>query len=157
MSTKTRAARAVAIAGITALFTLTSAARAETITPRAALQAISAAGYGGAGGVTLSGNYYFATALTRKGKKVRIGVDARSGTVTSVEPLRRGAGAVTPPAPGYRTFVSPRIEMAPSPPMADPYVPPDDSRPIGAPYRPFTPSGQPVSPLCRYNPNGPGC
>jgi len=153
----TRAARAAAIAGIAALLALAGSAQADTITPKAALRAIATAGYSGAGGVRLSGNYYFATALTAKGKKVRIGVDARTGTLASVVPLRRGAGSLTPPAPGYRTFVPPRIDMAPPPPMADPYVPPDDTRPIGAPYRPFTPSGRPVPPLCRYNPNGPDC
>jgi len=156
-----RPAASTRIAGVFAAIglclALTQAHAAGTITPKAALRAIVAAGYSGAGGVTLSGNYYFSTALTSKGKKVRISVDSHSGVIAAVEPVRRGSGSLTPQPRAARGYQSPTINAVMPPLMFDPYVPPDDTKPIGAPYTPFTRSGRPVPPLCQYNPNGPGC
>ena len=47
--------------------------------------ALAAAGYSGVGGVTRSGPYYFAAAISPRGRRVRVGVDGRSGEIAAAK------------------------------------------------------------------------
>jgi hypothetical protein len=140
-----------------ALALTASAARADMITPRAAQHALVAAGYSGVGGVTRSGSYYFAVALSQRGQRVRVGIDGRSGQIASVTPIRPG-GSLTPTARRPKAFEPPRIDAVTPPLMFDPYVPPSDAKPIGVPTFPFSADvGRKLPESCRFLVHAAGC
>jgi len=127
------------------------------VTPRQAIKAMQTAGYSGIGGVTRSQDFYYAAALTAKGKRVRVTVDANTGRVVNVGALPRGAGSVTPlPEPSTEGFNAPRITV---PPVAQRnyYQPPPPTRRVGIPNYPYNSYRQPTPGYCRYTANGPGC
>ena len=148
----------LALAAGLALLLSASGAMADMITPHSAQRALVAAGYSGIGGVTRSGHYYFAVALSAHGARVRVSVDGNNGRIASVVPIRPG-GSLTPAPQRAKAFEPPRIDaVTPPPPMFDPYVPPSDTKPIGVPTFPFSADvGRQLPEICRFQVHGAGC
>ena len=140
-----------------AILASTSLQAREVTTPRAAMRAIVAAGYSGVGGVTRSGSRYIAVAISPQGKRVRVTLDGETGEIARVVPARRGAGSLTPQERTVRSFEPQTIDAPTHPLMFDPYVPPSDTKPIGAPNFPFSGPGFSSTPTCRANPALLGC
>jgi hypothetical protein len=149
----------LAVAACLALSALATPALAQSkakVTPRQAIEAMQKAGYWGIGGVTRSGNYYYAAAMSPAKKRVRVSVDARTGEIVRVAATRRGAGSVTPETPPSRSFEGARIESDPSLPTTA-YQPPGPRRRIGVRSYPYNSYNQPARNWCRYSANAPGC
>jgi len=130
---------------------------ADPLTPKAAQKVMAKAGYSGVGGVTHDGRFYYAAAVSPDHRRVRVTVDADSGKIVAVVPLR-GAGA-PPPAP-VRQSQAPLPEIrAPAPPALAPYQPPPPVRPVGRTQYPFNSNGQLQPGWCRFRStaNAPGC
>jgi hypothetical protein len=133
-----------------------AAAESAVISSKDALRAIAKAGYSGAGGVTRNDPYYFAAAISPKGRRVRVAVDIRTGAIASVTPLPRGAGSVTPAPETPRDYDAPRI-IAPTVTGGHYYHPPNYGRAVGRTYYPWTHDLKPAPTWCRYNANAPNC
>ena len=147
-----KAPKAIIVALVAGLALLLTAGTtlADMMTPRAAQRSMAAAGYSGVGGVTRSGPYYFAAAISPRGRRVRVGVDGRSGEIASVVAIRPG-GSLTPETPAPKAFQPPRIDAQMPPLLFDPYIPPSTTKPIGAPTFPFPEGfGRELPENCRF-------
>ena len=58
-------------------------ATAEAVSPRQAIQIMQKAGYSGIGGVSRSKGAYIAAAISPRGKRVRVSVDAGTGAIVA--------------------------------------------------------------------------
>ncbi len=135
-------------------------ATAEAVSPRQAIQIMQKAGYSGIGGVSRAKGTYIAAAISPRGKRVRVSVDAGTGAIVRVAAFRRGAGSITPQTPRRAPYVPPRIE-ARTPDDAAPfdyYQAPRAPRAVGVSNYPWRADRSgPAAAWCRYRANAPGC
>ncbi len=131
-------------------------ALADALTPKAAIQAMTQAGYSGIGGVTHDSNFYYAAAIDPKRKRVRVTVDDQTGKIVAVVPLRgSGAMVVLPPLKSDEALAP--IVPPPIPRLFPPYQRPRPPHPVGVIQYPFNSAGQLQPGWCRYRANAPGC
>jgi hypothetical protein len=132
-------------------------ARADTLTPKAAMKVMAQAGYSGVGGVIHDKNFYYAAAMSPRHRRVRVTVDADTGKIVAVVPLR-GSGA-PPVVPALQSQAPLPVIRAPAAPTLAPYEPPPAVRPVGRTQYPFNSAGQIQPGWCRFHStsNAPGC
>ena len=131
-----------------------------TVTPTQAIETMAKAGYWGIRGVTRSGPFYFAAAMSADKVRIKIAVHAETGAIATVTPLARGAGALTATvtAAAAQSAQPPRIKTMRLVQTRDPYVGKVPTRVIGRRYYPWNSAGGAPAPLnCRYSAYAPGC
>ncbi len=132
-------------------------ALADTLTPKAAIQVMTQAGYSGIGGVTHDKNFYYAAAIGPKRKRVRVTVDDQTGKIVAVVPLRSGSAALVLPQPPQSQEAMAPITPKPVKTLFPPYIRPKPPHPVGVIQYPFNSAGQLQPGWCRYSANAPGC
>ncbi|MDQ0396252.1 hypothetical protein [Labrys monachus] len=130
-------------------------ATADDLTPKAAAKVMAKAGYFGIGGVTHDRNFYYAAAISPGHRRVRVTVDATSGRIVAVVPLR-GSGA-PPPVPALESQAPLPVIRAPAPRAPTPYTPPPAIHPVGRIQYPFDSAGHLQPGYCRFQKVAPGC
>ncbi len=132
-------------------------ALADTLTPKAAIRAMTQAGYSGIGGVTHDLNFYYAAAIDAKRRRVRVTVDDQTGKIVAVSPLR-GGGAALPAAQALRPMAPlQKLEIKPVPRIVPLEQRPPALRTYGRYAYPYNSNGQLTPSWCRYRQIAPGC
>lgn len=132
-------------------------ALADTLTPKAAMRAMTQAGYSGVGGVTHDLNFYYAAAVDAKRRRVRVTVDDQTGKIVAVVPLR-GSGAALPAGTSLRPMAPlQKVEIKPVPRIVPLNRPPPALRTPGRYAYPLNSNGQLTPGWCRYRQIAPGC
>jgi len=149
--------RIVQLAALAAALSVASPVLADPVSPKQAIRIMQKAGYSGIGGVTLSRGNYVAAAIGRNGKRVRVSVDADSGSIVRVAAFPRGAGSITPQATRQGSYEPPRIGTR-APDQPDYYQAPRAPSAIGVRNYPWRADQTgPAQAWCRYRANAPGC